>query len=72
VRAGQRQPLVVVFTRPIRSYSSLNFGQSNDPASPHYADQSRLMSEKRLKPPYFEEADLVGHVTAQETLRSLP
>jgi acyl-homoserine-lactone acylase len=68
VRSGQRQPLVVAFTTPVTSYTSLNFGESNDPASPHFADQSRLMSERRLKPSYFDEAALTGHVESRRTL----
>jgi acyl-homoserine lactone acylase PvdQ len=68
VHSGQRQPLVVVFTNPIQSFSALNFGESNDPASPHFADQSRLMSEKRLKPTYFYESELLRHVSARYTI----
>ena len=69
VQSGQRQPLVVAFTKPIQSFSSLNFGESNHAASPHFADQSRLMSEKRLKPTYFYESDLLNHVESRRTLR---
>ncbi|HEX8242428.1 MAG TPA: penicillin acylase family protein, partial [Longimicrobium sp.] len=68
VYSGQRQPLVVIFSDPIQSWSSLNFGESGRPSSPHYADQSRLMSEKRLKPTYFYEADLLPHVEWRRTL----
>jgi acyl-homoserine lactone acylase PvdQ len=69
VVSGQRQPLLVMFTRPVRSYSSLNFGQSNNPTSPHYADQSRLMSEQRLKPTWFNESELRAHISSRRVLR---
>jgi acyl-homoserine-lactone acylase len=69
VHTGQRQPMVVMFTNPIQSFSSLNFGQSNRPDSPHFADQSRLMSERRLKPTYFYEQDLLKHVESEVVLK---
>ncbi|MBA2688818.1 MAG: penicillin acylase family protein [Gemmatimonadaceae bacterium] len=65
VFSGQRQPLIVIFTNPIQSWSALNFGQSYRPDSPHFADQSALMSEKRLKSTWFYEADLLKHVSTK-------
>lgn len=72
VRAGQRQPLVVELGHPVVSFTALNFGESNDPPSPHYSDQARLMSEKRLKPTYFEPSTLRGHITQRRTLVTRP
>jgi acyl-homoserine lactone acylase PvdQ len=73
--AGQRWPIIgsralrlVSFTRPIRAYSLHLFGQSTDPASPHAADQIALSSARKLKPEYFEPAELVGHVKSTVTL----
>jgi penicillin amidase len=68
VYSGQRQPMVVVMSNPIQSFTSLNFGESNDPSSTHYADQSILMSEKRLKPTWFVAAELSGHIEKVITL----
>jgi acyl-homoserine-lactone acylase len=59
----------VIFSQPIQSFTSLNFGQSNRPNSPHFADQSRLMSERRLKPTWFYEADLMKHVESEVVLK---
>lgn len=44
---------VIEFGPQIRAATSLNFGQSGDPSSPHYFDQARLLSERRLKPELF-------------------
>ncbi len=37
----------------------LTYGQSDDPASPHYIDQLREFSEKRLRPLLFEEQQIM-------------
>ena len=44
--------------------SILTFSQSPNPASPHYADQTRLWSEMKTKPIQFREGD----IAAVETL----
>jgi acyl-homoserine lactone acylase PvdQ len=41
------------------------FGQSGDPASPHYFDQAKLYSAKRFKPARFSREDVEAH--AQRT-----
>ena len=61
--------MLTVFTKPVRSFSSLALGQSNDPQSPHYSDQARLMSERRLKPTYFNKEDLMKHVVSKKILK---
>jgi acyl-homoserine-lactone acylase len=68
VYSGQRQPMVVIFSNPIQSFTQLNFGESGRPASPHYSDQSLLMSEKRMKSTYFSEADLLKHEEGRKVL----
>jgi len=55
---GARGLSLVIFTDPIRSYSCLGFGQSGRRDSPHFSDQSRLFSDNRLRPTYFD--DLAG------------
>jgi penicillin amidase len=37
----------------IRGASLINFGASGDPQAPHFMDQARLLSERRLKPVLF-------------------
>ena len=41
----------------VRSYSAVPFGQSEDPASPHYTDQGRLLfAEEKLKDSRYRRA----------------
>ncbi len=68
VEIGSRLLRLVQFTDPIRSYSLHNFGQSENPDSPHYIDQARLSSERRLKPTYFDLAELADHVVSTKVL----
>ena len=68
VYAGQRQPVLSILTNPIQSFTSAPYGQSDNPESPHYSDQARLLSERRLKPAYFNKADLMNHVSFKTTL----
>jgi len=59
---------LAIFTDPIQSFTLHNFGQSAHPESPHFVDQARLSSERRLKPVYFERSELMKHVTSTLTL----
>jgi len=68
VVSGGHSLRLVAFTRPIRSYVTCLHGASDDPGSPHYSDQARLASEGRMKPTYFEPADLAGHIRSTTTL----
>lgn len=46
----------------VKSESIVPFGTATTrPQSPHYADQARLFSEHRLKPVWFEAADVARH-----------
>lgn len=65
---GSQSMRLVQFTNPIQAYSLYAFGQSDDPASPHYADQVKLFGEKRMKRAHFSRAELEGHITAERTL----
>ena len=48
------------FGPKIRGASALNFGESGDPASPHFFDQARLLSERKLKPELFDWPDVLA------------
>ena len=67
VRGSQAMRLVE-FTKPLQAYSLYAFGQSDDPASPHYADQTHLFAEKKMKRAYFSKDELQGHVSSEEVL----
>ena len=62
--------MLTIFGTPLRSYSLIAFGQQwrNRPSDPHFNDQSRLSSERHLKPTLFERADLLRNVESQVTL----
>ncbi|MHC5003085.1 MAG: penicillin acylase family protein, partial [Planctomycetota bacterium] len=49
---------VIEFGPTVRSRSILTFGQSGDPASPHYLDQSPLYSARQFKPAWFTRTDV--------------
>ncbi len=66
---GQLCPTVVVLRpRRVESYSATPYGQSDDPSSPHYDDQGRLLFRfARLRPTWFGRAPLASHVESTRT-----
>ncbi len=58
IRAGQLCTTVVMLDPAgVRSYSAVPYGQSEDPASPHYTDQGRLLfAEEKLKDSRYRRA----------------
>ena len=68
---GQLCTTVVVLQEGnVRSYSATPYGQSNDPDSPHHADQAeKLFSVGRLKPTWYRKADLLEHLESSKTLK---
>ena len=65
---GSRCLRLVIFTEPLQSFTLHLYGQSGHEDSPHYKDQARLASERRLKPTYFYKKDLLKHVVSQKVL----
>ena len=67
---GQNWLQVVQFREgAVRSWSLTPYGQSDDPTSPHYADQAEtLFSPGRLKSTWFQPQDLDGNVESTTTL----
>jgi penicillin amidase len=54
---------VVEFTPSVRARSIFVFGQSGDPASPHYFDQAEVYSASAFKPAWFSREDVEAHAT---------
>lgn len=61
IHRGSSATRLVEFGNPVRSWSLYVHGQNEDPSSLHYNDQSRLVSERALKPEYFNADELVKH-----------
>jgi acyl-homoserine lactone acylase PvdQ len=57
---GTSYMAVYEFGPQVRSASVLNYGQNGDPLSAHYFDQSRLLSERKLKPDLFAWPEVVA------------
>ncbi len=60
---------VVEFAPAVQARSIFVFGQSGDPASPHYFDQAELYSARRFKPAWFAREEVEAHVQRTYTLR---
>jgi acyl-homoserine lactone acylase PvdQ len=67
---GQNWTQLVQFRRgAVRSWSATPYGQSDDPASPHYTDQAeKIFSPGYLKPTWFQPTELEGNIEATEVL----
>ena len=51
---------VFEFGDKVRGATLSQFGQSGDPASPHFFDQAQLLSQRKLKPELFYWDDVVA------------
>lgn len=49
---------IIEFGEKVRPATLINFGQSGDPHSPHFFDQAKLLSERKLKPSLFDWDDV--------------
>lgn len=58
VQGGDGWVLAVEFGRTPRAFSVLAYGQSNDPASPHHADQLEMFARGEMKPVAFSKRDV--------------
>ncbi|MCK8455198.1 penicillin acylase family protein [Sphingomonas faeni] len=60
--SGNSFVAVVEFGPRVKAMAVMAGGQSGDPASPHFADQTQRYAEGKLRPVYFHPEDLKGHV----------
>ncbi|MBL8988134.1 MAG: penicillin acylase family protein, partial [Gemmatimonadetes bacterium] len=69
---GTRHAFLVQLGPTVRSVSLAMFGASDDPKSPHYSDQSRLVGQARLHSNFFEPAELADSVVTSRTMVTAP
>jgi len=62
-RSGNSFVKVVAFGDPVRARSILNYGQSGDPASPHFFDQAHLYARREFKPAWFSREEVEANAT---------
>ena len=73
VNVGSSFMMVMEFTEkgPVAE-AVLSYSQSTDPASPHYADQTRLFSESKYRKVLFTEADILADPSLKTTEIAIP
>jgi penicillin amidase len=59
--AGHSFVGVVELAEQPRAKTILQFGQSGDPASPHWFDQARLYAKGEFKPSWYTKPDVEAH-----------
>jgi penicillin amidase len=60
-RDGWGHLMVVMEGNPKEVWTLLPYGQSEHPDSPHYNDQAKLHSERRLKRFWFTAEEILKH-----------
>ncbi len=65
---GSSFTMVVRLAPRVEAYSVVPYGTSEDPASPHYADQVLLKSRGELKRAWFYEDEVLAHARESYTL----
>ena len=68
-RGGNSFVKVIAFGPDLRAASILNYGQSGDPASPHFFDQAALYARRTFKPAWFARADVEANAARSYTVR---
>ena len=67
--SGNSFVAVVEFGPKVRARAVSIGGESNNPASPHFADQVDRYARGDLRPVYFYPEDLAGHVVSTKVLK---
>jgi acyl-homoserine-lactone acylase len=62
VGSGDAWVLAVEFSKPVKAYSVLAYGQTTNPQSPHSTDQIRLFSNHSYKKVWFTESEIKAHL----------
>lgn len=70
--AGSSYGMIVDFAGDTQAISCLPYGVSDDPESPHYADQLPLYVEGKFKPAWFFPAELASNSESEVVLDTRP
>ena len=68
IEGGSAFGMVVSLVQPVQSWSALVYGNSEDPASPHYDDQADLQHRNTFKKTVFTTGDLQPVLTGLTTV----
>jgi acyl-homoserine lactone acylase PvdQ len=68
-RGGNSFVKIIAFGPTLRAASILNYGQSGDPASPHFFDQGELYARRQFKPAWFSRAEVEGNSVRSYSVR---
>jgi acyl-homoserine-lactone acylase len=68
-RGGNSFVKVVAFGPTTRAASILNYGQSGDPASPHFFDQAELYALRQFKSAWFSRAEVEANAVRSYSVR---
>jgi acyl-homoserine-lactone acylase len=68
-QGGQTSTTVVLLTKPVQSWTSVPFGQSNRSGSPHFSDQAEeLFSKRKMKSSWWTFDELEKHIESVTTI----
>jgi acyl-homoserine-lactone acylase len=68
-RGGNSFVKVIAFGPTLRAASILNYGQSGDPASPHFFDQAELYARQQFKPAWFSRGEVEANAVRSYPVR---
>jgi acyl-homoserine-lactone acylase len=57
----------VEFSHPLKARVLLDYGESTDPASPHFGDQLRLAAAKQMRPAWLDRDQILRHLESRTT-----
>ena len=65
---GSSYMMLMVFSNPIKAFSSKPYGQSEDPNSSHFADLTELYCNDQFKPAWFTLDDVLNNLESMKIL----
>jgi acyl-homoserine lactone acylase PvdQ len=68
-RGGNSFVKVIAFGPTLRAAAILNYGQSGDPASPHFFDQAERYALRQFRPAWFSRAEVEANAVRRYSVR---